>query len=309
MSNVIISVNEAVSAQERHENICRLRKLAERTFLELGEQLYEFVKNRDFETLGYDTFNAYLADPEVDIKRSTAYSLMGIYETFIVELESPTVGLLAAGHGKLDVIRPYVDKSNVDRLVTEAGSISRSDLKARYGNSDQGINDSALMSSKSKEWYTPPEIIKSVEFVMGEIDTDPCAEPAKNIPALWHYTAADDGLSQEWQGRVYMNPPYGDEIGDWVDKAMLEYLRGHATEIIFLAPARPDTAWYRRFRDYPRCEIAGRLKFSGHKNSAPFPSVVFYIGPNADRFAYEFSELGDVYVRMVWDEAKVWEDE
>ena len=29
------------------------------------------------------------------------------------------------------------------------------------------------------------------------------------MPAGKHFTAAEDGLSREWHGRVYMNPPYG----------------------------------------------------------------------------------------------------
>ncbi|MFB5758983.1 DNA N-6-adenine-methyltransferase [Paenibacillus medicaginis] len=58
------------------------------------------------------------------------------------------------------------------------------------------------------EWLTPPEIIKG----LGEFDLDPCVpinrpwDTAKN-----HYTIEDNGLKKKWFGKVWMNPPYGEE--------------------------------------------------------------------------------------------------
>lgn len=59
--------------------------------------------------------------------------------------------------------------------------------------------------SATTEWYTPHYIIESLG---GKFDLDPCA------PALeWHtarkcYTKEIDGLSKDWEGRVFLNPPY-----------------------------------------------------------------------------------------------------
>ena len=55
------------------------------------------------------------------------------------------------------------------------------------------------------EWYTPKEIIDA----LGIFDLDPCAP----INPLWEtaiemYNKNDDGLIQEWKGRVWLNPPY-----------------------------------------------------------------------------------------------------
>lgn len=57
------------------------------------------------------------------------------------------------------------------------------------------------------EWYTPPEIIRS----LGEFDLDPCTSEIAyklNRSAKKYYTKEDDGLSKEWFGRVWLNPPY-----------------------------------------------------------------------------------------------------
>lgn len=66
----------------------------------------------------------------------------------------------------------------------------------------------------SDDWYTPPEIPQS----LGEFDLDPCA--AKERPKLNHALVnwrGVDGLSQEWFGRVWLNPPYS-AVGPWLDK-------------------------------------------------------------------------------------------
>ena len=77
-------------------------------------------------------------------------------------------------------------------------------------------------------------------------------------------------------GAVFCNPPYGRQIGKWVQKAYEESKSG--TTIVLLIPARTDTTY---FHDYiyqkPNVEIRflrGRLKFGDGKNSAPFPSMV-----------------------------------
>lgn len=130
-------------------------------------------------------------------------------------------------------------------------------------------------SSESNEWYTPKEVF---EYLDSEFNftLDPCATPASaKCPKF--YTQDDDGLSQDWTGeRVFMNPPYGREIGQWVQKAVES-----DALVVMLIPARTDTSY---FHDYiytnPKCEVRfvrGRIKFetpTGSKNSAPFPSMI-----------------------------------
>lgn len=155
-------------------------------------------------------------------------------------------------------------------------------------------------SSKTAEHYTPQVIIDATLACLGEIDLDPCSNSqlSPNIPAARHFTADNDGLMMPWGGRVYMNPPYGREIDDWVAKLCLEYERGDVTEAIALVPARTDTQWWLRLRDYPVCFIIGRLTFGGNTDPAPFPSAVFYLGNDIGAFYHAFCELGDCWQRM-----------
>ena len=71
-------------------------------------------------------------------------------------------------------------------------------------------------AAATDEWYTPKEIIDS----LGKFDLDPCAP----INPLWQtakimYNKSDDGLTKEWAGRVWLNPPYSRPlIGQFVRK-------------------------------------------------------------------------------------------
>ena len=152
-------------------------------------------------------------------------------------------------------------------------------------------------ASSQHLWHTPQYILERAIDVLGAIDLDPCSNTkyAPETPARVHYTLEENGLAYPWQGRVWMNPPYGREIIKWIDKLCAEYENGGVTAGIALLPARTDTQWFRRLTRYPICLIHGRLHFTGHKSSAPFPSAVVYLGPLLSRFAGSFGAIGAVY--------------
>ena len=67
--------------------------------------------------------------------------------------------------------------------------------------------------AKTVEWLTPLEIINS----LGPFDLDPCSPIVRPWDtAKVHYDSLVDGLSTPWAGRVWLNPPYGNETGKWL---------------------------------------------------------------------------------------------
>src|SRR5262249_22189636 len=97
-----------------------------------------------------------------------------------------------------------------------------------------------------------------------------------------------------------MNPPYGDEIAIWVDRLIQAYEGEEIVEAIALLPARTDTKWFQsltEIEDYVLCFVTGRLRFSGAENSAPFPSVVVYMGPDVELFKKYFEGVIGFCVR------------
>lgn len=163
-------------------------------------------------------------------------------------------------------------------------------------------------SSETVEHYTPADILKTVRLIFGDIpDLDPCSNSheSPNVEARHHFTRDDDGLQQPWSGRVFMNPPYGDEIVQWIRKLREEWSRGGVTEAIALLPARPDTEWFELLTadtdDLVMCFLRGRVTFIGNENPAPFPSMLAYFGPKQDVCAGSFTGLGSVWMRPPLD--------
>jgi site-specific DNA-methyltransferase (adenine-specific) len=129
-------------------------------------------------------------------------------------------------------------------------------------------------SSKSDEWATPQDLFDKLNTIY-HFNLDPCSTP-ENAKCENHFTIDDNGLIQDWNGRVFMNPPYGREISKWVKKASDEVKKGNAELVVALLPARTDTRWFHEYI-YNKAEIRfikRRIKFGGHKNSAPFPSMI-----------------------------------
>lgn len=89
--------------------------------------------------------------------------------------------------------------------------------------------------AESNVWLTPEKILTA----LGRFDLDPCAAVA---PRPWptadrHICPPDDGLSAEWSGRVWLNPPYR-HVAAWMAK-MADH--GHGTALVF---ARTETVWF-----------------------------------------------------------------
>ncbi|MEE8598280.1 MAG: DNA N-6-adenine-methyltransferase [Dehalococcoidales bacterium] len=87
----------------------------------------------------------------------------------------------------------------------------------------------------SDTWLTPVAIIGQ----LGSFDLDPCAAISQPwATAKKHYTITDDGLAQEWKGRVWLNPPYSREAVIW-----LRRLSQHGNGIALMF-ARTETKWF-----------------------------------------------------------------
>jgi len=115
--------------------------------------------------------------------------------------------------------------------------------------------------------------------VFGQFDLDPCS-PGDGDFAKAHFTKSDDGLKLSWFGSVFMNPPYGRTIGDWIAKAKAETESGNARVVVGLVPARTDTSWFHASIAGFATTIflRGRLSFGDGEQSAPFPSALIVWG-------------------------------
>ncbi len=124
-----------------------------------------------------------------------------------------------------------------------------------------------LFSSASDEWSTPKETYAALHAEF-DFKDDAC-------PLMGDV----NGLMREWLSPCFCNPPYS-QITPWMEKAFLESQQGKT--VVMLVPSRTDTKWWHNYamKANEIRFIKGRLKFGGHKNSAPFPSCVVIFGTN-----------------------------
>jgi phage N-6-adenine-methyltransferase len=131
--------------------------------------------------------------------------------------------------------------------------------------------------SQSTVWATAQETFDALHAEFG-FTRDVCAtESNAKCPA--YFTEAQDGLRQRREGICWMNPPYGQDISRWVQKAYKSSLWG--TIVVCLLPARTDTRWWQNYV-LPSAEIRylpGRQRFSDSPKNAPFPSAVVIFKP------------------------------
>ncbi len=139
------------------------------------------------------------------------------------------------------------------------------------------MNKRVMFSSITCEWQTPQSLFDQLNMEF-KFEIDVCAT-RENAMCSRFYTLEDNGLSKQWSGSCWMNPPYGRTIARWLEKAYLSSCH-LGTTVVALIPARTDTDWWHRF--VMRAEeirfVKGRLNFSGHNENAPFPSAVAIFG-------------------------------
>lgn len=143
------------------------------------------------------------------------------------------------------------------------------------------MNTDLMFSSETDLWSTPQAFFDKYNKTHN-FDVDVCATK-DNAKCSKFYTMEDDGLLQEWVGNVWMNPPYGRQIGKWIEKAFNSvFVDKTANKVVCLLPSRTDTKWFHNYCIKGDIEfIKGRLKFGNAKNSAPFPSMVVVFSCNS----------------------------
>ena len=149
--------------------------------------------------------------------------------------------------------------------------------------------DKQLFTSNKTDWETPQWLFDKLDKEFN-FDLDVCAD-MDNTKCFNFFGERNlfenefkylDCFNIDWsefkKHALWMNPPYGRQIGKFIKKAYEESLKG--CTVVCLLPARTDTRWWWNYclKAYEIRFLKGRLKFGGATNSAPFPSaiVIFY---------------------------------
>jgi phage N-6-adenine-methyltransferase len=155
-------------------------------------------------------------------------------------------------------------------------------------------------NSGENEWYTPAEYIEAARIVMGGIDLDPATSDAANrvVKAAQIFTESDDGLTEQWDGRVWMNPPYAQPLISTFCEKLAESVRvGTVTQACALVNNATETQWFRALVDVSAviCFPTGRVRFWSPSKESATPlqgQAVLYAGANVSVFTEHFSAFG-----------------
>lgn len=100
--------------------------------------------------------------------------------------------------------------------------------------------DSVTHEGDTNTWFTPQEIVTT----LGPFDLDPCTQTFRPYDTATRHICEDAGecgLTSKWEGRVWLNPPYGKMIAHWLDKLAKH---GNGIALVF---SRTETAWGQNF--------------------------------------------------------------
>lgn len=162
-------------------------------------------------------------------------------------------------------------------------------------------------NSGENEWYTPPALIEAARAVMGIIDCDPASSAIANrtVRAEVFFTRQQDGLVQEWNGNVWLNPPYEQPfMGQFAARLCGQYGEGRIRQACVLVNNATETAWFQQLLGAAAavCFPRSRIKFlnvRGEACGAPLQGqAVIYLGGKVRAFSERFGEFGIVLCKI-----------
>ncbi len=153
-------------------------------------------------------------------------------------------------------------------------------------------------NSGNNEWYTPSDYIELARAVMGGIDLDPASSDKANevVQAKTYYTAEDDGLSQDWYGNVWLNPPYSSELITKFTEKLIEELPIMSQALVLVNNAT-ETEWFSKLVNKASavCFPRSRVKFYMPDGTVGAPlqgQALLYFGVEPMRFVEVFKAKG-----------------
>jgi phage N-6-adenine-methyltransferase len=152
----------------------------------------------------------------------------------------------------------------------------------------------------NNEWYTPEPYIKAATAVMGKIDIDPASTEIANnvVKAEQIYTSADDGLTKNWSGKIWLNPPYASElISRFCNKLRVHFEKGDVTEAVVLVNNATETAWFNKLINIASAVMfpSSRIRFWSPDGRVSQPlqgQAIVYLGKHVEGFIKHFKSFG-----------------
>jgi ParB family chromosome partitioning protein len=272
------------------------------TFFEVGTALLA-IRDRRLYRATDNTFEDYLHE-RWQMSRPSAYRLMDAAQ--VAENLSPIGDTPRPTHESqlrpLTRLEPEAQRDVWAQAVAESNGNVPTAVKVKEVIAATGGHVRGTFGTGENEWYTPPQYIEMAREVMGYFDLDPASSAKANecIKARCFYSAEDDGLKQNWRGKIWLNPPYAQPlIAQFVDRLVRFFITGEVLEAILLTHNYTDTSWFHRAVPCAEliCFTRGRIGFLNLEGNPASPTqgqAFFYYGENPERFREVFCRIGFV---------------
>jgi len=237
-------------------------------------------------------------DTQKEIAKAAGVSHDTIAKVEAIEREAPAPVIDASRRGDISVNMAHAVTKMDEPEISEITERIEHGEKPKEVISEIKKRPHVANNSGNNEWYTPSEYIEAAREVMGSIDLDPASCELANevVKATKIYTAEDDGLSQNWRGNIWLNPPYAsDLIGRFADKTAQS--KDNINQAIVLVNNATETQWFNTLIGVASAVVfpKSRVRFYMPDGSTGAPlqgQAVIYIGDNAQRFVSVFKRFG-----------------
>jgi phage N-6-adenine-methyltransferase len=187
-----------------------------------------------------------------------------------------------------------------DPLASAEDLIAADQIRQLISGQFQPVVRGTLGRRTQNEWYTPRHVITRARNVLGTIDLDPASseQAQETVRARQYFDKHQNGLLQDWCGRVWLNPPYAPPlIGKFVAKLLMEWDSGRIASCIALTHNYTDAIWFHDCISAADavCFTQGRIRFHEPGGAVANPTqgqAFFYFGNEVDAFKQEFGRVG-----------------
>lgn len=147
---------EEIRASDLDRDVRRACQEIRRVWIYLAGDLYEVHHDRHWERLGFDSFEAWLADPIIDMNPRHVYRMMQVWRELVVDRGVPPEALEAAEVTKVAMVLPAIrsGQRTADEALSDASVLSRSDLHEGYVNGD---SHAPLNAEDEPEFHDCPD--------------------------------------------------------------------------------------------------------------------------------------------------------
>jgi phage N-6-adenine-methyltransferase len=320
---------EILNIDESHElERCEVViKQGLQTFIEVGQALMTIREKRLYR-IGFKNFEDYCVGRWGMVQQS-ATRLIRAYET-VTNLQSEPIGsVLPKSENQVrpltslepeiqkevwtEVVKTHGDNITAAKVQTVVNDWKPVDIEVKEAKAnpmfspdieviieDKKLKAHVSNNSGENEWYTPECYIESARLVMGKIDLDPASSEIANqtVNANLFYTQEEDGLSKEWFGNVWMNPPYSQPLIFQFISKLIE--SNKVSQAIVLVNNGTETKWGQLLIKHSSavCFHQGRIRFVdkyGNLGDAPLQGqMICYIGSEVNNFINEYNKYGTI---------------